>query len=45
MFGDEITVAEGVSESTPLLVGTQQPHQNDNDQEGTPTLSHLTNRQ
>ena len=42
MFGG---VAEDVSESTPLLVGTEQPHQSNNDEEGTPILSYLTNWQ
>ena len=31
------------SAMTPLLVGTEQPDQTHNDEEGTPILSHLTN--
>ena len=33
--------SEDASAITPLLVGTEQPHQANNDEEGTPTLSHL----
>lgn len=35
--------SEDASAMTPLLVGTEQPDQTHNDEEGTPILSHLTN--